>query len=745
MDKLEGIIKSTIFRNEENGYTVLVLKAGKRLHTVVGSFPPMGIGEQIIVTGEWKVHATYGQQFVASSLEILKPTTALGIKRFLESGFVKGIGKATARRIVETFGEDALHVLEQCPEELRRIKGLSAARVDQIARSYQSLMGTRQGLIFLQSLGIPAATAQKISQFYGEKTRDILTENPYQPCMDIEGFGFLSADPIALSLGFPKDAPQRLKSALAYTLLEAAQSNGHCYLPRETLLLECQRITGVDEEVISVQLQSQILSGELVLEEGEEEDRIYLPAYYAAECEICLRLSLLMESAPPARKTDVQKQITRFEQEHQMRFSEKQKEAIACALEFGVFIITGGPGTGKTTIINCIISLLSRKGNVLLCAPTGRAAKRMSETTGMEAKTIHRLLEYSGEEKSFTYDESKPLNASCIICDETSMVDLMLMRALLRAITPGTRLIMVGDADQLPSVGAGNVLRDLLSSQVIPAVRLTDIFRQSAESRIVTNAHRINHGEMPVFNEKGTDFFLERCHDPQLCAETVVGLVSTRLPSFLHYTAEERMRMIQVLSPHKKGTTGVLYLNTVLQSALNPPSPDKPSVEWNETVFRLGDKVMQTKNDYMLEWTRDGENGSGVFNGDIGYIVEVDTEDEIVQVRFEDDRLAAYTSEDAENLDLAYCMSVHKSQGSEFPVLVMPVCACPSLLQTRNLFYTALTRAQSLVMLVGEEGIIRNMVRNDRITRRFTTLSERLHASLTQTPGDSFPGLAKEV
>ena len=437
------------------------------------------------------------------------------------------------------------------------------------------------------------------------------------------------------------------------------------------------------------------------------------------------------------------KEIDRFQKKHGITFSARQREAILTACREGVLVITGGPGTGKTTIINCIISLLSREGEVVLCAPTGRAAKRMTEATGVEAKTIHRLLEYGGDEGQFARNQENPIEADVVIVDEVSMVDLMLMRSLLRAIEPGTRLILVGDADQLPSVGAGNVLGDVLESGVIPKCMLTDIFRQGETSRIVVNAHRINHGEMPLLNEKGTDFFFERKQGFYDAAQTIVSLVTQRLPKFLKYDpteyAEMAVRNIQVLAPAKKGECGVIALNQMLQAALNPPAKDKPSLQYGETIFRLGDKVMQTKNDYQLEWRRltstGWEDGQGVFNGDVGFIVDVDPEEHCLTVRFDEEKEAVYASAQFENLDLAYCLSVHKSQGSEFPVVVMPVVGGPPMLLTRNLFYTALTRARSLVVLVGREEIVRLMVENDHVLMRYTTLCERLQHVSTLVPG----------
>ena len=486
-------------------------------------------------------------------------------------------------------------------------------------------------------------------------------------------------------------------------------------------------------------LTALLLSRALIGESDGEGDtrRIYLPAFWHAEQEVALRIRELMNTVRPDKFAGAIRAVSSFEKRHNVRFSENQRTAIVRALETGVFVITGGPGTGKTTIINCILELLSDGNDVLLCAPTGRAAKRMTEATGAEAKTIHRLLEYGGDEGVFARNADNPLEADCIIADEASMIDLMLMRSLLRAVQPGTRLILVGDADQLPSVGAGNVLGDILASGAVPCARLTDIYRQSETSRIVMNAHLINHGEMPMLNEKDTDFFFERKATYADTARSVLALATRRLPSYLGYPAEEAadlaVRNIQVLAPARKGECGVNSLNILLQEALNPSAPGKPQLTWGETLFRLGDKVIQTKNDYKIEWTRETpsgiEEGAGIFNGDVGFITAVDPGNTTLTVLFDENREVVYESGDLDALEPAYCLSVHKSQGSEFPVVIMPVIGGPPMLLTRNLLYTAMTRARELVVLVGSEEVIRRMVENDHVARRYTTLAVRLQES----------------
>ena len=747
MEKVEASVLGTIYRNDDNGYTVLTAREGRREITIVGTLPELHPGEQAVFTGEWISHPTYGRQLKCSGVELKKPTTLLGIERYLGSGVIHGVGLSTAKAIVAHFGEDTLRVLSENPELLQEVPKMGKKRWKQIAEAYREQEGARDAMVYLQTYGIPATLALKVSKLYGDRTRAIINENPYRLCDDIEGVGFLTADRIATAIGVLADSEGRICAALKYLLREAAIGQGHIYLPRSELLQRASQLLRIEPALAEHHLMRMTMVRELVQSGDDGEERVYLPAYESAEKEVALRLCELM-AAYGHGVANLDGDIAQFEKKHRIAFSARQKEAISAAAGEGVLVITGGPGTGKTTIINCIISLLSREGEVLLCAPTGRAAKRMTEATGVEAKTIHRLLEYGGDEGQFARNQENPIEADVVIVDEVSMVDLMLMRSLLRAIEPGTRLILVGDADQLPSVGAGNVLGDVLASGVIPACMLTDIFRQGETSRIVVNAHRINHGEMPLLNEKGTDFFFERKQRFDEAASTIVSLVTQRLPKFLKYDADnvsaQIIRNIQVLAPAKKGECGVIALNQMLQAALNPPAKNKPSLQYGELIFRVGDKVMQTKNDYQLEWRRltstGWEDGAGVFNGDVGFITDVDPEEHCLTVRFDEDKEAVYASQQLENLDLAYCLSVHKSQGSEFPVVVMPVCGGPQMLLTRNLFYTALTRARALVVLVGREEIVRLMVENDHVLARYTTLSERLRHVSTLVPQSLLKG-----
>ena len=724
MEELRATISETLFRNEENGYSVLGCRAGRENVTVVGIMPEVAAGEQAVFQGDWMTHPQYGKQFKAAQCEILTPSTLLGIERYLGSGLIKGIGPATARLIVQEFGKTALDVISEHPERLTEIAGIGKKRAGQIAQSFQEQYATRQVMVFLQTYGVSPSLAVKISKVYGNRAQEIIRQNPYRMVEDIEGVGFLTADRIALSMGMAPDSPERISAGLIYALQDAAVSAGHTFLPMEELLQTAGRLLRVPAESLQNHLTSLLLNRKLRSHVVEDMEAVFLPQMWQAEAEIARRLMDLQAAAQTVMGSAVTAQIRNFEKANDIRFSDTQKKAISMAAQQGLLVITGGPGTGKTTIINCILSLLDTE-SVLLAAPTGRAAKRMSEATGKEAATLHRLLEYGGEDGKFTRDEENPLDCTCLIVDEMSMVDVFLMRAFLRAVPQGTRLILVGDADQLPSVGAGNVLGDILKSGAVPSIRLTEIFRQAETSLIVRNAHAINRGEMPILNQKGGNFFFERRPLAEDAARSIVELCSTRLPGFLK--TFEPMRDIQVLSPTKKGECGVLVLNNRLQAALNPPARNKNELTYGDKVFREGDKVMHIKNNYQLEW-QDGKGGEGqgVFNGDMGVVLSVDAEEKELTVLFDDGRSADYDYAMLEELELAYCLSVHKSQGSEFTCVVMPAVGGPPMLLTRNLFYTALTRARQLVVLVGREDAVAAMVNNNHIARRYTALAERL-------------------
>ena len=722
-ERLEAIVEETVFRNEENGYSVLEVRAGRSSVTAVGILPALAAGEQVILTGQYVEHPQYGKQWKVESCEICKPSTLLGIERYLGSGLIRGVGPATARLIVQQFGKRTLDIMSETPERLTEVPGIGKKRAAQLGQAFLEQYAAREAMVFLQSYGVPPSLAVKISKRYGAQAQQKIRENPYRLVDDIEGVGFLTADRIALTLGIARDSEYRLQSGLKYVLMEAAGGEGHTFLPKEMLISHAAQTLRVNPGMLSRPLDSLLFSREIVAFDIDGMEAMMLSAYYFAEKETAHYLKLLLHAASRQEDPSVEKRISAFEKEHSILFSQNQRRAVSQALQTGLLVITGGPGTGKTTIINCILALL--KGKVLLAAPTGRAAKRMSEATGQEAKTLHRLLEFSGDEGLFLRNEENPLDGDCIIVDEMSMVDVFLMRSLLRAIRPGTRLLLVGDADQLPSVGAGNVLGDILKSQAVPTVRLTDIFRQAQESLIVLNAHHINHGEAPVLNRKDSDFFFQRTQTAEQTAQAIVSLCNARLPAFLK--TEDKLRDIQVLAPQKKAGAGVIQLNQMLQQALNPPAPYKKEILYGDTVFRAGDKVMHVKNNYQLPWTLDnGEEGLGVFNGDVGYITKVDTQDRIVTVRYDDERTVEYDYQQLEEMELAYCLSVHKSQGSEFPCVVMPVLPGPPRLYTRNLFYTALTRAKKLVVLVGREDAIAAMVQNKHILLRYTTLRQRL-------------------
>lgn len=729
MDKFEVLVTDVSFRNEENGFTVLQVRLDNGVRTsAVGVMPAIAAGERAMLTGEWTEHAQYGRQIRTLMCEPVKPTTVSGVERYLGSGLIKGIGPSTAKTIVEYFGADALDILQYAPERLTEIPGIGNKRAAMMAESFASQSQMREAMVLLQSFELSPAMAMKIFNYYKESTQEVLRRTPYRLVEDIEGLGFRTADRIAAAQGMPPNDPARLRAAMHYVLSDAAASGGHTYLPREILVAQSSRLLSVPAEAVETALESAILSRSLIAHEVDDHIAVYTPRAFQAESETARRLLELLEALPYRPDPELNGRIAKWEHENGKTLNADQKKAVRAAVCEGVSVITGGPGTGKTTILRCVLSLLDRGDEVILAAPTGRAAKRMSEATGAEAKTIHRLLEYGGAEGTFARGEDNPVEADVVIVDEMSMVDIFLMRSLLRALLPGTRLILVGDADQLPSVGAGNVLRDILESDAMPVVWLKEIYRQDGESMIVLNAHRINAGETPVTNSKGTDFFLERCETGSQAAQRIVDLAKRRLPAYLDV---DPLRDIQVLAPTKKGECGVFALNAALQNCFNPARRSAEEVSFGDTVFRPGDKVMQTRNDYDMEWRKPctgggWEEGRGVFNGDMGFVEETNSADREVLVRFDDDREARYDAGSLEDLELAYCVSVHKSQGSEFPVVVMPAVGGPPMLLTRNLFYTAVTRAKRMVVLVGRDACIAQMVRNVNIARRYSALKQWL-------------------
>lgn len=728
MEKIEALVTDVSFRNDENGFTVLQVRLddGKRT-AAVGVMPEIASGERVLFSGEWGEHPQYGKQIRVSMCETIRPTTKRGIERYLGSGLVRGIGPSLAKEIVARFGDESLDILQFEPNRLIEIPGIGPKRAKMIAESFAQHSGMREAMVFLQSYGISPSLSMKIYKQYGERSQAVIRENPYRLVEDIDGVGFQTADRIAAALGMRPDSEGRLRAGCCYMLSEAAQANGHTCLPRDTLVYGAAKLLGVSEELIEAALQALLIDQALIARNLEEFQAIYLPRTFRAEVETARRLLELHEALPFQRDELLSGRIEAWQRQTRITLSREQIRAVRAAVTEGVSVITGGPGTGKTTIIRCILALLDDGDDVQLAAPTGRAAKRMSEATGREAKTLHRLLEYGGEDNTFAKNADNPIEADVVIIDEMSMVDIFLMRGFLRALTPGTRLILVGDADQLPSVGAGNVLGDILRSDMLPFVRLSEIYRQDASSMIVVNAHRINHGEMPHLNSRGGDFFLERHEMPTTAAEAIADLATHRLAGFLHVDA---LRDVQVLSPAKKGECGVFALNRLLQQRFNPKREGVPERVWGETVFRVGDKVMQIRNNYQLMWSKRlsgiTEEGQGAFNGDMGIVLAIDDEERTLTVRFDDEREATYEDAQLDELELAYCISVHKSQGSEFPAVVIPVVGGPPMLLTRNLFYTAVTRARRAVVLVGREAAIAQMVGNANIAKRYSGLCEWL-------------------
>jgi len=725
--ELSGTVESIIYRNADNGYTVLeLLTDDDERVTAVGSLALCNRGERVMLGGYFTSHPKYGRQFRAESCQTLAPATLSAIESYLGSGLIKGIGPSTARAIVQTFGMDTLDVLDHAPERLLEISGIGKKRCAMITASYRENTELRDILLALEPYGVTVGQAMKLYRIYGSLCIARIEENPYQIIADVEGIGFVTADRIAQNVpGFSYDSASRLRAGVLYALNLARMEYGHTYLPRESLESYTVKLLGVDLMPISEAIDDLIGRGELVYQMVGETDAVFLPWLQRVEQNIAEKLLLL-------REKPIDNPFLRMAFEQSQRsivLAEQQQAAVEAAISQGVLVITGGPGTGKTTIIRCITEILSEmQMEFALCAPTGRAAKRMSEATGCEAKTIHRLLEYIPGE-GFTRNEDDPLLYDMIIVDEVSMVDVPLMHALLKAIVQGTRLILVGDSDQLPPVGCGDVLRNIIDSETVPVVRLTEIFRQAQQSYIVTNAHRVNSGNLPLLDlPEEADFRFEE----HLAQEEVLARVIElyKHPEPLLHT-QEPLLDIQVLAPMKKGTLGVFNINKALQAALNPPSPFKKEQAFGETVFREGDKIMQMQNDYKVEWTKRGKSGeliegTGAFNGDLGTVYRIDTMSRRMTVLFDDDRLANYDFAQADALSLAYCISIHKSQGSEFPIVILPLCGGTPLLLTRNLLYTAITRAKAQVCCIGRRETLASMVNNNRSTRRYTSLGQRL-------------------
>ena len=727
--ELTGTVKAIIYRSEDTGFTVLELtdETGEDM-TAIGEMPLAGVGERVELTGQWTEHKTYGRQFRAETCKTLAPATLTALKNYLASGLIKGVGESTAQAIVQTFGMETLDVLEKEPARLAEVPGIGQIRAQTIGASYGAQLGLRDIMLGLQKYGVTIGQAMKLYKIYGELCLAKIEENPYRLIDDVEGIGFKTADAIARNGGVEPDAPYRLRAGLKYTL-QWARQEGHTYLPREKLVEVAAGLLQAEIAPVERTLTELLLEGQLIQEQLPGEDGIFLPGMFRTEQDCALRLLRLQgQSALDNPFFRPKAQIARLEQQLDITLAPAQRQAVELALKAGALVITGGPGTGKTTILRFVITLLEEMGTeYALCAPTGRAAKRMGEATGRDASTIHRLLEYSYGEGGFGRNAENTLLADVVVVDEMSMVDVPLMAALLRALAPGTRLIMVGDSDQLPSVGPGNVLRDMVDSGQIPVVRLTEIFRQSGRSAIVTNAHRINEGQMPIL-EGLEDFGFEPMEEQEAVIRRLIALNSGKAAKL---GAQEPLQDIQVLAPMKKGPLGVYNLNKRLQEALNPPAHKKKERKYGDVVFREGDKVMQIKNDYRLAWTRSlphqpPDMGEGVYNGDLGTIMSIDLYEQTLEVLFDDGRSAVYSFSMLEELELAYCISIHKSQGSEFPIVLLPLLGGPPMLLNRNLLYTAVTRARHMVYILGRQSCIQQMVRNNQVKRRYSGLARFL-------------------
>lgn len=726
---LSGTVDTIVFHNHDNGYTVCVIDADGEEYTAVGIMPYVNEGEYVILRGNFTVHPTYGEQFKAEYFEKKLPTTAKAIQHYLSSGVIHGIGPKTAARIVQEFGEDTFEIIENSPHLLADIKGITMKRAQEISTDFKEQFGSRAVILFFQNyFGI--AMSNTIYKKLGPGAVDMVHENPYILCNKIDGIGFERADKLAASIGYNKNSNNRIEAAVKYILSFNSASNGHVYLPRHKLTEAVTRLIEVNIEEVEPVITSMETTGQLII----HETAVYLPASYNAEKYSAMKLSMLSKINLIHTVDNIDQTIYATELEEGINYAPSQKEAIKNAITNAVSVITGGPGTGKTTIIKAIIRIFDRLGvKVALAAPTGRAAKRMSETNSVEAKTIHRLLEIEfssqdGEETMrFFRNENNLLEYDVIIIDEASMIDIFLLAALLKAIKPGARLVLIGDSDQLPSVGAGEVLNDIIQSKKFAVCSLNQIFRQAKESLIITNAHKINRGEYPDTDRKNGDFFFLPRNDAHSTVRTISELISTRLPRTY---GENIKSKIQVITSTRKGTAGTHALNAALQGVLNPPSPQLNEHSARDVVFRENDKVLQIRNNYDIGWYKNDAlgndvEGMGIFNGDIGVIEEIDNEEEYLRINF-DGRIARYDFDMLDELEHAYAITVHKSQGSEYPIVIMPVCASAPMLQTRNLLYTAITRAQSMVILVGERDIISRMVDNDRHSERYTGLKDFL-------------------
>lgn len=731
METITGFVEHIVYRNEENGYTVLNLASNEEDEvTCVGVFQMISEGESLELTGEYTVHPSYGPQFKVQQYSIKAPEDIASIERYLGSGAIKGVGAALAARIVRKFKEDTFRIIEEEPERLAEIKGISERKAQEIAQQTEEKRELRQAMIFLQNYGISLSLAVKIYQTYQLDMYRIIQENPYRMAEDVTGVGFKIADEIAHRVGIHLDSDFRIRSGIMY-VLQQASLEGHTYLPEELLTRRACELLGVDASGVEKHYMDMAIDRKLILKQSEAEVQIYASTFYYMELNVAVMLRELNVKYDFS-ETAVEQRIRKIEQLSELELDEMQRTAVKEAVRSGLLVITGGPGTGKTTTINTIIQYFESEGmDIALAAPTGRAARRMSETTGYEAKTIHRLLELSGgmdEHAGFERNEQNPLETDVIIIDEMSMVDITLMHNLLKAVVAGTRLILVGDVNQLPSVGPGCVLKDIIDSHACNVVRLNRIFRQASESDIIVNAHKINRGEPVSLDNKSRDFFFLKRYDANVIISICIQLIRQKLPKYVNASPFD----IQVLTPMRKGLLGVERLNTILQQYLNPPDGKKAEREHGQTIFRVGDKVMQIKNNYQAEWEIRSrynipiEKGLGVFNGDMGIVREINSFSETLTVEYEERRMVEYPFKELDQLDLAYAITIHKSQGSEYPAVIIPLLTGPRMLMNRNLLYTAVTRARKCVTLVGDEKAFYNMEANVNEQKRYSGLRDRL-------------------
>lgn len=720
LEELCGVVEDVTYRREDTGFTVMDIFADDEYVTVVGVLPELSEGESVRLRGTWGYHATFGKQFKAQLCERSMPSSSADLLRYLSSGAVRGIGPATAKKIIERFGENSFDVLENQPERLADIKGISLKKAKDISKIFNEQFAVRQIMISLERFGMTTHECLEAYKLYGANAVDMIKANPYALCSDIVGMGFERADAIASALPEPPDRAYRVSAGIVH-VVKYNLNNGHTCVPRKKLIAPSSGLLEADEDTIEAAIDALVESGRLISQMMNGKEFLFLPQIYSAE-KLAAQRILVMTKFPPAGRVTVEEDIEKIEKEENIHYESKQREAILTAANKGILILTGGPGTGKTTALNGILKLFELDGiDVALTAPTGRAAKRMSEITGKEAKTIHRLLEVEWDKHDrpyFSRNARNPISAGAVIVDELSMVDISLFASLLDALPLGCRLIMVGDSDQLPAVGAGSVLHDLILSGVLPVVELKEVFRQAMQSRIVTNAHKIVSGQMPELHDKNNDFFFMKRNSAYDTAATVAELCTVRLPKAYSYSP---INDIQVLCPSRKGETGTVSLNKRLQTVINPPSPEKKELQSGSRIFREGDKVMQIKNNYNIIWTKDSEEGTGVFNGDIGTVKKIDKANGCLAVWF-DDKEAVYSTDNLQELEHAYAITVHKSQGNEFNAVVIPVMGVVPQLCYRNLLYTAVTRAKKLMVMVGSEKQIRDMVENNTRSKRYSAL-----------------------